>query len=146
MTTHHDIEEEIRSLLREHKMRATVVRLSVLTVLHEHQGPMTHEQIMETLPGNQFDRASVWRLLSELADKGLLRRMDLGDRVWRYEMVDACRTIEASHSHFLCGECGDVACLPPLEVRTRTGEVPQALNQAEFVIRIEGTCGSCLSA
>ena len=107
---------------------------------------MTHEQIMDTLPEGKYDRASVWRLLSELAEKELLCRMDLGDRVWRYELVDACRSIDASHAHFLCSRCGTVACLPPLEIRTQAGKLPRALNQAEFSIRIEGTCGACLSA
>jgi Fur family ferric uptake transcriptional regulator len=146
MTTHHDIEEELRGLLHEQKMRVTGVRLAVLSTLHEHQGPMTHEQIMDALSSDEYDRASVWRLLSDLADKGLLRRMDLGDRVWRYELVDACRSIDASHAHFLCGQCGDVACLPPLEIRTRGGDLPGVLSRAEFTIRIEGTCGTCLSA
>jgi Fur family ferric uptake transcriptional regulator len=146
MDSHPDLESELRALLRSQNMRATSVRLAVLSILHEHQGPMTHEQVMESLPGSKFDRASVWRLLSELSEKGLLRRMDLGDRVWRYELLDACRTIESTHSHFLCGQCGEVSCLPPLELVTHEGKLPGILNHAEFTIRIEGTCGVCLTA
>jgi Fur family ferric uptake transcriptional regulator len=138
------VDEELRTLLRNQKMRVTNVRMAVLTTLHDHQGPMTHEQIMEVLSEGEYDKASVWRLLSELSEKGLLRRMDLGDRVWRYELLDACRSIDASHAHFLCSQCGDVACLPPLEIRTRSGELPGALHRAEFTVRIEGICGACV--
>jgi hypothetical protein len=47
---------------------------------------MTHEQVMTDQPSGAHDRASVWRILSDLADTGLLRRMDLGDRIWRYDL------------------------------------------------------------
>lgn len=146
MASHHDVDKELRDLLHAQNMRATAVRLAVLTSLHQTQGPMTHEQIMTSLASREYDRSSVWRLLSDLSDKGILRRMDLGDRVWRYELVDACRPIDAAHTHFMCGECGDVSCLPPLELATRGGQLPDVLNQAEYTIRIEGTCGDCLSA
>ena len=145
MNHNHDVENELRSLLRGQKMRVTSGRMAVLIALHERRAPMTHEQIMDVIGETDFDRASIWRLLSDLADKGLLRRMDLGDRIWRYELVDDCRDIEASHSHFLCGSCGLVSCLPPLEVRTRDGRLPEALLRAEFTIRVEGMCERCVA-
>ena len=145
MNHRHDVQNELRALLRGQKMRVTGGRMAVLTALHERQAPMTHEQIMDVIGENDFDRASVWRLLSDLADKGLLRRMDLGDRIWRYELVDVCRDIEASHSHFLCEDCGVVACLPPLEIRTREGLLPESLRHAKFTIRVEGICETCVS-
>lgn len=141
--SHESVENELRTLLKSHQMRVTTVRMAVLKTLHDHESPMTHEQIMESLASGSYDKASVWRLLSELAEKGLLRRMDLGDRVWRYELLDACRAVDASHAHFLCNQCGDVACLPPLEIRTRGGELPAALKRAEFTVRVEGVCGDC---
>ena len=106
---------------------------------------MTHEQIMKALPDGVYDKASVWRLLSDLAECGLLRRMDLGDRVWRYELLDACRSITDDHPHFLCEGCGEVSCLPPLEVRAKDGVLPVALHGAEFRVRVMGRCASCIA-
>ena len=137
------VEMELRRILKSQGLRVTTVRMAVLTTLHEHEGPMTHEQIMDLLSGQAFDKASVWRLLSDLAEKGVVRRMDLGDRVWRYELVDSCRDVEPVHAHFLCNSCGHVACLPPLEIRTQSGEIPVALYRAQFTTRFEGTCGDC---
>ena len=139
------VQDEIRGLLRGKGLRATASRLAVLVALHERKAPMTHDQIMSTLPPNQHDKASVWRLLSELSEKGVLRRMDLGDRVWRYELLDACRDIAQNHSHFLCNDCGDVTCLPPLSVNDTSGALPDVLQKANFQIRIEGTCGDCVA-
>ena len=105
---------------------------------------MTHEQVMGALPDGVHDRASVWRILAGLAEAGVLRRMDLGDRVWRYELLGACHTVNEPHAHFLCEMCGHVSCLPPLEIRGRDGSVPEALRGAEFNLRVSGRCAECI--
>jgi len=137
------VQAEVRALLKVQGMRATAQRLAVLVVLHEQKAPMTHEEVMGLLSSGLYDKASIWRVLSDLAGVGILRRMDLGDRVWRYELHDACRTVSDDHPHFLCESCGDVTCLPPLEVRAKDGGLPKALLDADFRIRISGNCGDC---
>ena len=106
---------------------------------------MSHEQIMSKLPEGIHDRASIWRILSDLSDTGLLRRMDLGDRVWRYELLDACRAVTDDHAHFFCEKCGTVSCLPPLEIRERGGELPTVLRGANFQVRVAGSCSDCVA-
>jgi len=145
----HDLDsvrDEMRALLKQGQLRATSPRLAVLVALHEHGAPMRHEQVMDELSAAAFDRATVWRILSDLADRGLLRRMDLGDRVWRYELFDACRTAEDDHAHFLCDDCGTVSCLPPLELRARDGQLPSELLGADIRLRVSGTCADCASS
>jgi Fur family ferric uptake transcriptional regulator len=139
----HDLHQELRSMLRERGLRATSARMVVLTALHRRGGPMTHEQIMADLDEGVTDKATVWRLLSDLADEGILRRMDLGDRVWRYELLDECRPVEDDHGHFLCEACGVVQCLPPLQVTNADGELPAVLQGAQIRMRLTGRCGNC---
>lgn len=146
MSSHVDsVRNEVRALLHRKGMRATASRLAVLVALHEHQGPMTHEQVMAVLPDGVHDKASVWRILAHLAEEGLLRRMDLGDRTWRYELDDACRSVADGHPHFLCEACGEVSCLPPLVLRSQDGTVPEALRGAEFRVRVMGLCPDCVA-
>lgn len=140
------VRKEVRHLLRERGLRATAARIGVLEVLHEQRGPLSHEGVMEQLPEGVHDKASIWRILSDLAENGLLRRMDLGDRVWRYELIDDCRAVTDDHPHFLCESCGEVRCLPPLSIRARDGELPEALTGAEFHVRVMGTCATCRAA
>jgi Fur family ferric uptake transcriptional regulator len=140
------VRQELRDLLRTQGLRATAVRLVVLETLHEARGPLTHEEVMERLPEGAFDRATVWRVLADLADGGFLRRMDLGDRVWRYELLDACRPVDEDHAHFLCEKCGGVSCLPPLELRAVDGQLPAELRGAEIRLRVTGTCARCREA
>jgi len=139
------VREEVRDLIRSKSLRATGVRIDVLVALHEAATPQTHEQVMEQLRG-MHDKATVWRILADLTEAGLLRRMDLGDRVWRYELLDACRSITDDHPHFLCESCGAVSCLPPLEIRSPNGSLPEALLGAEFKVRVMGRCGTCAAA
>lgn len=139
------VRDEIRTLLKQRQMRATASRMAVLVALHEQAGPMTHEQLMEVLPTGGFDKATVWRILSDLADQGVLRRMDLGDRIWRYELLDSCRSIADDHAHFLCEVCGVVSCLPPLEIRAQHGQLPAMLQGADIRVKVTGTCSSCLA-
>ena len=46
----------------------------------------------------------------------------------------------------LCEDCGEVSCLPPLEIRARDGALPDALLGAEFRVRVMGTCAACRAA
>ncbi len=48
---------------------------------------MTHDQIMAVIDDGFTDKATVWRILSDLSDEGILHRMDLGDRIWRDDLV-----------------------------------------------------------
>ena len=77
---------DARSLLKEQGLRATAQRLAVLDTLHQRKAPMSHDEVMGKLGPGSYDKASVWRVLSDLMAVGIVRRMDLGDRVWRYEL------------------------------------------------------------
>ncbi len=135
-----------RALLKEKGLRATSPRLVVMVTLRELNCPVTHDEVMSNLPPGAYDKASIWRVLSDLTAVGILRRMDLGDRNWRYEFVDENQTAEDSHPHFLCEACGVVSCLPALKVTTLDGSLPQVLTHASFQIRIAGTCQVCLAS
>jgi Fur family ferric uptake transcriptional regulator len=92
-----------------------------------------------------LDRATVYRILADLHQAGLLRRMDLGDHIWRFELLDTCRTVRDDHAHFLCTECGVVTCLPELELRATRGPLPAALRGAEITLRVSGRCAECVA-
>jgi Fur family transcriptional regulator, ferric uptake regulator len=141
----HDARHEMRHRVRSLGLRATSPRLAVLVCLHDHGGPMSHLELMDGLGEGQLDRATVYRILSDLAEAGLLRRMDLGDKVWRYELLDpCCRTIANDHAHFLCTSCSRVTCLPELELRPVSGKpLPAELRGAELHLRVTGRCSTC---
>ena len=117
-----------------------------MAALSEASRPMTHDGVVGLLPTGAFDKASIWRVLSDLTSVAILRRMDVGDRIWRYEFVDENHTAQDSHPHFYCEECGVISCLPALQVTTLNGVLPRELLNATYQIRIAGTCQVCLAS
>ncbi len=137
-----DTRTEMRARLKELGLRATSPRLAVLVALKDATEPLSHEALMGRL-SEPLDRATVYRILSDLCGKGLLRRMDLGDHIWRFELADSCGWLSNNHAHFLCDDCGVVTCLPELEIQAANGALPARLVGAQLHLRLSGRCGEC---
>ena len=104
-----------RSRLREAGLRCTAARMSVLQHLMDDPAPKTHAEVSEALADRGFDRATIYRNLTELTESGILSRVELGDHVWRFELRHGHRHGEV-HPHFLCTSCGEVSCLDDVSV------------------------------
>lgn len=81
------------------------------------RGPETHAEVSDALADKGFDRATIYRNLTELTDAGLVSRVELGDHVWRFEIRrHAHAGAKEDHPHFLCTTCGEVSCLDDVNV------------------------------
>ena len=140
---------DLRDAVRAVGLRATGARIAVLRCLRDAKRPLSHAEVVEGLEDPAaWDRATVYRNLSDLAKAGLLRRYDLGDHVWRFEVVaDPCRDENTAHSHahFLCTECGDVQCLDALELTLPAGggALPRAVQTQQVEVQVRGVCDTC---
>ena len=135
--------DQFRELVRGAGLRATKSRLAVLSILAERSVPLSHAEVTEALAGEDWDRATLYRNLTDLTEVGLLRRFDLGDRVWRFELASSKHNAESmEHPHFLCTECGDVQCLPTLQLHSGD-DVPRALASGSVAIQVRGRCDAC---
>jgi Fur family ferric uptake transcriptional regulator len=133
-----------RARLRAAGLRVTRARVSVLQLLEGRAGPTSHPEVFSDLKVEGWDRATLYRNLVDLAEAGLLRRVDLGDHVWRYELASAPAGVghDAEHPHFLCTRCGDVACLPMVHV-SAPKSVPAAVLAEGVSIQFRGVCQRC---
>ena len=138
--------EELRAAVRARGLRATPSRLAVLEVLRATEAPVSHGEVADKLASQAWDRATIYRNLTDLAQVGLLRRTDVGDHVWRFEAVshDA-----SAHPHFVCTECGAVECLPEIELTVRPEpsrrvRAPRAVKQREVEVQVRGLCDACI--
>lgn len=103
---------QLRNQLRDAGLRATTGRVAVLEVLIDANRPMHHAEVAQAISGVQMNHSTVFRALTDMADAGLLRRLELGDHVWRYELTVSRNLREVSdHPHFVCTNCGQVKCL-----------------------------------
>ena len=104
-----------KARLREAGLRCTAARLAVLAHLMEATGPKTHAEVSDSLTDRGFDRATIYRNLTELTESRIVSRVELGDHVWRFELRRGGDHGQ-DHPHFLCTTCGEVSCLDGVNV------------------------------
>ena len=137
-------ERTIHEELREAGLRATHARVAVLALLRAADHALTHQQVVDSLEGERWDRATLYRNLITLVEAGFARRTDLGDHVWRFEAFDEEGLSTHEHPHFLCTECGEVECIPNLEIAVPRGSrVPRAIKDHSFEVQLKGLCDNC---
>jgi len=110
--------DAVKDLVRKAGLRCTAARLTVMQHLLEAEGPESHAEVSDALADRGFDRATIYRNLTELTEAGLVSRIELGDHVWRFEIRKVGRdgTRSISHPHFVCTSCGEVSCLDDVDV------------------------------
>lgn len=135
----------LKVLLRGVGLRATGPRVAVLRVLAGTKGAVTHGELAEKLSSRGVDRATVYRNLVDLTGAGLARRSDMGDHVWRFELIsDRKEHLDEVHAHFLCSGCGTVACLPDTAVTIAPSRgTPRSLRKKAVQIEVRGLCDAC---
>jgi Fur family ferric uptake transcriptional regulator len=129
-------------------LRKTGPRLAVLGVLEQAKAPVSHGEVADALTRAGLDRATVYRNLLALTEAGIVRRTDLGDHVWRFELVSGSSSgargkngRDHGHPHFVCSDCGTVSCLPKVKIRF---DGPQAaLAKRGVEVQLRGRCGGC---
>jgi Fur family ferric uptake transcriptional regulator len=138
-----DRRRRLQDLVRRSGLRSTKGRLAVLERLESAAGPMSHAELVDLLANEGYDRATTYRNLVDMAEAGILSRVELGDHTWRFEMRRAADA-DARHPHFVCVDCGDVACVPAeafdvsLSPELRSGEIGEV---TEIVLK--GRCPEC---
>jgi Fur family ferric uptake transcriptional regulator len=129
--------DELRAAIRTAGLRATPSRIAVLSLVRASDAPMSHGDVADQLATQSWDRATIYRNLTDLAEASLLRRTDVGDHVWRFEAHS-----DAQHPHFVCIDCGTVACLPEIELVVRRS-APRAVRKREVEVQMRGICDAC---
>src|SRR3569832_1310874 len=99
--------DELRSAVRAVGLRATPSRLAVLELLRSSDTPMSHGDVAARLATQAWDRATIYRILTDLAEAGLVRRTDNNEHVWRFEAVSE-EQADSAHPHNDSTECGTV--------------------------------------
>lgn len=128
--------------IRASGLRATPARVAVLALLGQEQGPRSHGEVADGLADGGWDRATIYRNLMDLTRAGLVRRTRFGNRVYRFELAGGA---EHEHPHFVCRECGSVACLPEAEIAVQKAQdIPRAVACRDVEVQLRGRCDTCL--
>lgn len=136
--------ESVRGLLRSTSLRCTPARIAVLIALRRAKSPQTHADLSNQLVPLGFDKATVFRNLTDLTQAGLVHRTELGDHVWRFEIRDH-QDDESSHPHFLCVNCGSISCLE-LGVVSESNLKKSAIIGRVSEVLVKGECVTCVAS
>lgn len=128
-----------RQAIQSAGLRATGSRIATLLVLRDASAPMTHAEVAAELAGQPVDKATVFRNLNDMVTAKLLRRSELGDHAWRFELVT---DEDHQHPHFVCVDCGNVSCLHDVELTSKNKTARRALRQVTEVL-LRGRCNDC---
>ncbi|MFO7942005.1 MAG: Fur family transcriptional regulator [Bacillota bacterium] len=135
--------DKAREKLREEHYRLTRQREIICGVFAEYPDRhFTAEEIRDVAEGDRaLGLATVYRTLAVLEEVGLIRRVDIGDGIARYEYA---AEDSRPHCHLICLECGAVREIewPALE------DVGEMLGVDDFEITDQslifyGTCPEC---
>jgi Fur family ferric uptake transcriptional regulator len=140
--------QDARAVLREAKLRSTTSRVAVLQHLATSSKPLSHAEVADALVPTGFDKSTLYRCLVELADAGLLARLDAGDHAWRFELRRSARGGEhqedSEHPHFVCVDCGKVECLPEVEVKITPSKGTKGSPLGDVTeVFLKGHCKEC---
>jgi Fur family ferric uptake transcriptional regulator len=139
-----DDREALVALVRNAGLRVTSSRIAVLSTLRDATLPLSHADVASKLEHLGVDRTTVYRNLIDLAEAGVLRRSDVG-HTWRFEFASGDNEHATDqHPHFVCTDCGKVACLPPGSVALKAIRGgPGALRRGNLEIQLRGQCDAC---
>jgi Fur family ferric uptake transcriptional regulator len=133
--------DQARALIREAGLRSTNSRLAVIQHLSAAEQPLSHAEVAEALVPAGHEKSTLYRCLVELADVGILSRMDAGDHSWRFEMRREEQGGE--HPHFVCVDCGKITCLPEVEVNIAPSRAAKGKMGEVTEVVLKGHCKEC---
>lgn len=104
--THHhqNIEDKITLLLKDNKLSNTLPRRHILNLLLSEHGPFSVEEIIQKLPENTCDQATVYRCLKQFVDQNIvtLSYFDKDHAVFEFNDPDH------HHHHIICRKCNKI--------------------------------------
>jgi Fur family transcriptional regulator, ferric uptake regulator len=101
------------------------------------------DALRRTAPGQRpVARASVYRVLELLQDHDLVNRLDLGDGIARYELVDPAGD---HHHHMVCDRCGQLVPFhdPALERSISRLSDRLGFRTKDHEVTLHGACPDC---
>ncbi len=132
-----------RQTIQAAGLRATAARVATLLVLRDAPSPLTHAEVSDRLAEHDIDKATVFRNLNDMVTANLLRRSELGDHVWRFEIIAGEGRTHTAHPHFICVDCGTVSCIDEIELTNKSKTTSSGFGQVTEIL-LRGHCNDCV--
>jgi Fur family transcriptional regulator, ferric uptake regulator len=136
--------EHARAVLNQAGHRSGGARNAIIDLLAEQSCALSALEIEDHLRASnrRVARASIYRILELLQERGLVTRLELGDASARYELVDPGG---AHHHHLLCDSCGNLVPFDDSDLERSIDRLSRRLgfrtHDHEVILR--GDCNAC---
>ncbi len=124
-------------------IRPTTIRLIILEILGDSPRALRAKEILEAIRARRrVNKVTVYRILEDFTQRGVVRRLSLEGRVNHYEL--ACEH-HPPHPHFQCQACREIQCLDPAPLTRMWTELQGPVgNLTDHIdIRVAGLCHKC---
>lgn len=136
---------QARELLKQRDLRVTSPRLAVMLVLAAAHEPLSHGEVVARLGETDWDPATIYRNLIKLRDTGIAPVVSKAGGVDRYALASPANQAHR-HPHFVCEDCGRVACLPE-GFSVSVGEEDRwSASIRTAMVQLSGECPDCIEA
>jgi Fur family transcriptional regulator, ferric uptake regulator len=136
--------EHARVVLDQAGHRKARARDALIELLASEQCALSALEIEDRLRERErrVARASIYRILELLVERGLVTRLELGEGQVRYELIDPAGE---HHHHLLCDYCGQVM---PFDDRDLERAIDRLSRRLEFrtedhEVVLHGACSDC---
>jgi Fur family ferric uptake transcriptional regulator len=135
---HHDA----KTLLRKFQLKATPLRLEILTLLESTHEPVGIPELHKMMEKNGANYVSVYRTVQSFADAGLIRPVNLRHGHTDYELVR-----DDDHHHLVCTGCGKIEefedCGMDALIASVLKQASSFKNITDHALEFFGTCKAC---
>jgi len=133
----HNCSDELRKV----NLKVTPARLGVLEALESTNTPLSVGDLIKLLEKENIkaDKATVFRTIKDLNDKGLATQIQLNEGKFRYEHI------AEDHHHFVCENCGRIEDISDCKIENLEKEIQ---NEKGFLVKrhsleFYGLCNNC---
>ncbi len=133
--------DQLRELLRSCGLRATGARMAVLEALEDAAKPLSNADLVDRIPA-AHERTTIFRTLATLTRVRLVHRVNVGDRIWRYQRATGTAA-SGPVANFVCTNCSAVVTLSGVALSVEMAHTPQAIATHSFEVAVYGRCDKC---
>ena len=137
------IDNDPADLIRSAGRKVTNARLTVAEVLRGNDAHMTAPEILGTVEGSgvHVDKSTVYRVLADLRDLGLVAESRFGAGEANYEWI-----ADSNHHHLYCSNCRETFSLDDELVDRITTDVFERYGFSADLNHtvLAGTCSRCM--
>lgn len=136
--------EHVHSVLAREGLKRGGARERVIELLASEPCALTAVEIEDALRsrGRQTGRASIYRVLELLAERGLVERVSVGHGLSRFEPV---RPSGEHHHHLVCDQCGRLVAFDDPGLERAIGRLSDRLGVRveHHDVLLRGACEDC---